>query len=238
MIEPVSEQQQREAMAKMWQIFPVEQADPLHIRAIWGKGVPNALRPRNMTFTEADFPKVCERQRAFEEKALELNQAGFNIYMPMNRIRPTFSGNLRNGLAVKDSDIIARRYLLIDLDRSSTSAPATIDEINDVFALVGSIEHSFLASGWDEPMTVASGNGAHIYLPIELPNDDASKVLCQKILHGLAAMFDTDTVKVDRCVYNAGRIVKVPGTIARKGVESPNADGQDERFYRMASVVV
>jgi hypothetical protein len=47
----------------------------------------------------------------------------------------------------------------------------------------------------------------------------------------LATKFDNDTVGVDRVVYNAGRITKIPGTIARKGVES------EGRPYRMAMIV-
>jgi hypothetical protein len=57
------------------------------------------------------------------------------------------------------------------------------------------------------------------------------------MLKVFAAKYDTDTVKVDTGVYNASRITKVPGTVARKGIEVPDPTGYIERYYRMASVV-
>jgi hypothetical protein len=57
------------------------------------------------------------------------------------------------------------------------------------------------------------------------------------MLEALAKRYDTATVKVDTGVYNASRITKVPGTIARKGVEVEDPTGINERCYRMASVL-
>ena len=47
----------------------------------------------------------------------------------------------------------------------------------------------------------------------------------------LANKFDNEIVKIDTVVYNASRITKVVGTIARKGLES------EGRPYRMARVI-
>lgn len=237
MIWPVDEARLREEMAKMFDIFTVEQEDPLHIRALWGKGVSNPRKPINITFTKAAYPNVEDRKQAFEDKALQLNKQGYNIYTCLNRIRPNFPGDERNGLAVTDKDIIARRYILIDFDRDETSQPATAAELDDVFAVAHLLECDLFYDKGREPLTVCSGNGAHIYLPVDLPNDEANKALCQQILLALASKYDTATVKVDTNVYNAGRITKVPGTIARKGVEVPEALGGDERCWRMVAVV-
>jgi len=53
----------------------------------------------------------------------------------------------------------------------------------------------------------------------------------QSLLKQLAAEFDNATVKIDTTVFNASRITKVVGTIARKGMESQG------RPYRMAQVL-
>jgi hypothetical protein len=61
-----------------------------------------------------------------------------------------------------------------------------------------------------------------------MPNNDESKHLIQTTLLNLAHHFDNDKVKIDTVVFNASRITKVLGTIARKGLAS------EDRPYRMA----
>jgi hypothetical protein len=232
-----TEAEQHTEFAKMWVIFPVGEANPIHLRAIWGKGVPGKQPIKNITFNAGSYPHVADRQRAFEDRAVKLNKQGYNIYTCFNPISPDFQGDEHNGISVKDADIVRRRYLLIDLDRAQPSQPATDDEIDEVFRVAGPIERKFFYSKGLEPITVGSGNGAHIYIPIDLPNDEASKLLCQKMLQALAANYDTSTVKVDTSVFNAGRITKVPGSIARKGLEVEDPTGFQERCYRMAAFV-
>ena len=108
MIWPVTEQQQREEIKKTWSIFPTGINDPIHLRALWPKRLPGKKAARNITFTAKDYPEVSDRQRAFEAKALELNAQGFNSYIALNPIAPSFPGNQHNGLAVKDEHISCR----------------------------------------------------------------------------------------------------------------------------------
>lgn len=238
MIWQVTEQRQREELRKMWPIFSVGQDNPIHLRAIWGKGVPGYQAVKNITFTAAKYPNVADRQRAFEDKAIALNRLGYNIYTCFNLINPAFAGDEHNGLSVKDADIVCRRYLLVDFDRSDTSQPANDDEIDNAFKVAHALEKDAFFSKGHDPITVCSGNGVHIYLPLnDLPNDETSKAICQQILQAFAAKYDTMTVKVDVSVYNASRITKVPGTVARKGVEVPDPKYFNDRYYRMAEVV-
>lgn len=237
MIWPVTEQQQRASMNEGWNILAVGQDNPIHQRAIWGKGVSNPQPIKNTTFTAKKYPILADRQRAFEDMALLLNQQGYNIYTCFNLISPGFRGDEENGLSVKDADIIHRRYLLVDFDRAVTSQPATDDEIDEVFKVAHELEKDAFYSKGFEPLTVNSGNGAHIYLPIDLPNDEVSKFGCQKMLQAMANKYNTANVKVDTGVFNASRITKMPGSIARKGIEVPDDTGINERYYRMASVV-
>lgn len=237
MIWPAKVADQREAIAKMWHLFPVSRHDPLHIRAIWGKGVPDPRPPRNITFNETAYPCVTDRKRAFEDAAIWLNKQGYNIYTCFNPIRPDFAGDERNGLAVKDSDILRRRYVLIDLDRPDNSKPATDDESDAVFATAHKLEVDMFYSNGDDPITVSSGNGAHLYLPVDLPNDKSSKALCRELLRSFASKYNSSAAQVDTSVFNAARITKVPGTIARKGVEVPDPTGFHERYWRMVGVV-
>jgi hypothetical protein len=213
---------------KMWSIFAVGAKNPISLRAIWPKRAGPSEPPVNVTFTAADFPDIDDRRAAFEADALRLNQQGYNVYVVMNPIRPGFSGK-----AVSDRDIEFRDLLLIDLDRAGkTDCPASDDEIEAAAQLADKIAARLQAQGWDEPLRMMSGNGVHLYLVLDqLPNDDASRDKVQALLGELALEFNTDAVKVDTTVYNAGRITKVPGTVARKGEES------EGRPYRMARVL-
>ena len=74
--------------------------------------------------------------------------------------------------------------------------------------------------------------GVHIYYDLNrMESDDEATNLIKTFLNLLADYFDNQYVKVDRSVYNASRITKVLGTIARKGEEST------DRPYREASLI-
>jgi hypothetical protein len=223
--------QQEEEIHKTWSIFTVGQDNPLHLRAIWGKGVPDQQPSKNFTYTAKNYPSIADRQKAFVDKALKLNGLGYNIYTTVNPVDPLFKGDEHNQLAVKDQHIVRRRYQLVDIDREVTVEPIHEDEIDEMFAFAFCIEKELFFDKGEEPISILSGNGCHIYIPVDLPNDDASKVQCQKLLKVLAGKYDNSTFKVDTSVYNAARITKVPGTIARKGIQS------EDRPYRMAHVL-
>lgn len=219
-------------LAKMWSIFELDGESLISLRAISPKDAPTKLLTRNLTFTPADFPEVEDRKQAFSDYAIALNKRGYTTYLVMNPIDPGFQGNLSNRMAVADPDIISRRLLLIDLDRTGhLVASATDEEINDS-AEVADLVAAFLEQEYDvEVGRVMSGNGAHLYMALpDIPNDERSRAGCQQLLVALGQKFDTATTKIDRGVFNASRITKVPGTVARKGIET------SERPFRMAFV--
>jgi hypothetical protein len=142
-----------------------------------------------------------------------------------NRIKPAGKGD-----TTQDSDIIRRRWLLIDADPvrpagiSSTDAEhaAALGRIQDIVAYL-------TAGGWPTPIVADSGNGAHALYRIDLAADDGGMV--QRILQALAARFDDAAVKVDTSVYNPARIWKLYGTTAAKGDDVPG------RPWRMARII-
>src|SRR5207247_2680207 len=74
-----------------------------------------------------------------------------------------------------------------------------------------------------------SGNGFHRLYRVDLPADDSG--LAERFLKALAQQFDSETVKIDCKVFNPARIVKVAGTLARKG------DSTGDRHHRLAGVL-
>lgn len=66
-----------------------------------------------------------------------------------------------------------------------------------------------------------SGNGYHLLYRTTLPNDRQCSELLKRFLASLAVMFDDEMTKIDTSVFNASRICKVYGTMARKGDDTP-----------------
>jgi hypothetical protein len=219
---------QRVEIKKLWQIIGTSSSSVLELRAIWPSGIQPIKPPLTVHFRASDFADIEACKSAFETEALRLNGLGYNIYIVMNPIKSTFVGS-----AVKDEDISYRDLLLIDIDRvQKAKEPATDEEVEAAKQLADTVMAYLATNEWPEPIRVMSGNGHHLYYVLpEVANDDQSKQYVQSLLKSLAAEFDNDTVKIDTTVFNASRITKVVGTVARKGLES------EGRPYRMARII-
>ncbi len=213
---------------KMWRIFAVGESSVLELRALWPKGIGTTQPPVNKHFCAKSYENRDDLRAAFEREALRLNVEGYNIYIVMNPIKSEFSGS-----AATDADVDFRDLLLIDIDRAGdTTAPATDAEVGAAKQVADAIEAYMGTQGCSDPIRVMSGNGHHLYYVLkDVPNTHETRNQVQQLLKKIADQFDNGVVKVDTGVFNASRITKVPGTIARKGMESAG------RPYRMAVVL-
>lgn len=216
---------QKAELKRVWELFQPENIQLFELRAI---DPSSAMRPRIEHFRATKYDCLESRQGAFEERALELNQAGYNVYTPLNPVKPDFCGT-----AAKDADILHRSLLLIDIDRvGNTKQPATNAELNKAQTLAEAISDFLDENGWPPPKRLMSGNGFHLYYGLhDLPNTDAVTALIKGVLNQLGEKFDNDEFAIDKSVFNASRITKVPGTVARKGTAS------EDRPYRMARLL-
>ncbi len=211
---------------RIWDVIPIEEQGWIHLRAI--HYLSKHIRVINLSAQQFECPS--ERKKAFAKSAFELNDAGYNIYTCFNPIKEDLALGLHDG--VLDKHIARRTRVLIDLDRAGEAKdPADEQELRSAFATCSEIEEFISQTFLVDPFKVMSGNGYHLYLPIDLPNDESSAKQCKQLLRSLHHRFSTDRIQVDIKVHNASRITKVPGTIARKGTESRS------RPYRMARVV-
>jgi hypothetical protein len=167
----------------------------------------------------------------FARDAAQWDGRAIGIYWTINPCKPDLLARAENrlrehtpiGEATSDKDIVRRRFLPLDLDpvRAATheSDPATHQEHCEALALQGRIADSDFMSrlGFPRPIEMDSGNGAYLLYPIDLPNDDASKTTIKRCLEALARRFNCDRARVDTSVYNASRIMRVPGTLNCKG---------------------
>jgi hypothetical protein len=212
-----------------WVVHPLVEGKPVSLRALKPKGSPLSLFPKNRTFHPMDYSSPDELKDNFERAALSLNADGYNVYVVMNQIRDDFRGSG----AIKDSDITHRTTILVDIDRiGDTSCPASQSEIEASFELSHRIESYLRGQNLSRPLRVHSGNGCHLYYRIPaMAQSPFVTATFERFLKGLATRFNNTLVGVDTSVFNASRITKVVGTVARKGVESV------DRPYRMARIV-
>lgn len=125
--------------------------------------------------------------------------------------------------AAKDEHIARRAWLLLDLDpRRPPDVPATDEEKGQAGVLTRFVREFLDGRGWPEPIVGDSGNGFHLDYRIDLPNDEPSRDLVKSVLAVVQAEFENPEVAVDTKVYNASRIVKLYGTMARKGPDTPD----------------
>lgn len=150
------------------------------------------------------------------------------IYAVLNPIKAKPSHG-----STKDSDIARRRWLPIDLDamRPDTNQPSTDAEHLAALEKAKEVGEFLTDMGWPQPVAADSGNGAHLLYPIDLPNDEESRILVEGCLHALAEMFSDDPVNIDTVVGKASRIWKVYGTTVRKGNSTP------EPPWRLAKLI-
>lgn len=120
-----------------------------------------------------------------------------------------------------DNNVTRRCWLPIDVDPLRPSGVSATNEerklaVEVIKAIVAKLEEL----GFTSNMYVAgtSGNGFHFLIRIDLPNDDDSRDLLRDCLKSLNVLVGTAKVEIDPKVYNAARIIKAYGTMARKGI--------------------
>ncbi len=132
-----------------------------------------------------------------------------------------------------DDQVILRRYLPIDTDPVRPAGISSTDEEhNAAIDRARSIERHLVAHlGFPRAIVGDSSNGGHVLPRIELPNDDAARLLVERCLQALDLRFSDECVVVDVSVSNAARVWKLYGTVAGKG------DSLPERPHRVARLL-
>lgn len=175
---------------------------------------------------------------AMARAAVELERTGAcrGIYFTPNPVSPDLLSRRSNqigpsGRCTTDADILARHWLLIDVDPvRPVGMNSTDEERKHAWTVATQVQTAMSAAGFDEPVIASSGNGWHLSYPVDAPNDESSKEKFRQILIGLDTRCSTDRAKVDVKTFNAGRIWKLYGTRARKGPAS------GERPHRVAFI--
>ena len=165
------------------------------------------------------------------KKSIASINASANVFITLNPLSEDAAdkssaknGNLRavaKGGGIRDDEIAAYRWALIDIDpvrKAESQAISSSDEEKAEAWKVASEVREFLQKNdFFPPVICDSGNGYHLHYRISLPNDTASRALIKQFLSVLAEKFTAEEAKVDTAVFNPARIIKLYGTVARKG---------------------
>ncbi|MCO7126061.1 hypothetical protein NIE88_09760 [Sporolactobacillus shoreicorticis] len=172
------------------------------------------------------------------ESSLRFEHGAPGVYFTLNPVKKALLARAENRTMLRmpnltaDSDIESRRWLPLDFDPVRPSGISSTDKEHEAaLTLAQEVKGHLSACGFPEPVSADSGNGAHLLYRIQLPNDDASRQLIKRVLEVIADRFSTKTVHIDKTVYNAARIWKLYGTLARKG------DNTKERSYRHSKIL-
>ncbi|MGD9932888.1 MAG: hypothetical protein AB7T37_04145 [Dehalococcoidia bacterium] len=161
-------------------------------------------------------------------------------YITLNPVREGLLARRANRMDVAsrgettvDADILRRRWLLIDID---PVRPAGISA-TDVEKAAGQERSQAIVAwlrdrGWDEPVVADSGNGVHLLYRL---SEDITTELVRDALVALSLQFDDEQAVVDRTVFNASRIARLYGTMARKGENLPERPHRPSRIVRVPS---
>jgi archaellum biogenesis ATPase FlaH len=177
-----------------------------------------------------DFAKAAAAVQAYSDDV-----AVKGVYVVLNAIDASLLSRANNRierfatLTTSDKDVTRRRWLYVDCDpKRPAGISATNAEAKLACERAEEIRTWLMDQGCYEPIMCMSGNGAHVLVPIDLPNDDESLQLVKTVLAVLSDKFSDDLVDVDQSVCNAARICRLYGTMARKG------DSTAERPHRLS----
>jgi len=174
----------------------------LELRGLWEGGKVKVTR-------SADRSSIATAASSWDAEGAK------GIYVVMNPFSEV------TGRAVKDEEVTAREWLLIDIDavrESGTSS--TKQELRATLDVAVSICRFLGGLGWPRPFIVESGNGCHLMWRVDLGITEEETSLIKRCLEALAWKFDTEAATIDQSVFNLSRIWRLPGTVSRKGDES------------------
>lgn len=125
-----------------------------------------------------------------------------------------------NQSGTKEGDVPRRRWFLLDFDPIRKHKIASEDQFAEAFATATQARAFIFEALPDvEVLRASSGNGVHLLVQIDLPNDEPSKLLVRKVQRAVAERFSSPAVECE-CFPDAARLVRAYGTVNHKGEET------------------
>lgn len=124
-----------------------------------------------------------------------------------------------NQSGTKEGDVPRRKHFLLDFDPVRKHKIASEEQYLRAWETANLAYEGLTEEGWSNIVMATSGNGVHLLVPIDLPNDEPSKQLIRKTQRGIAERFYHSGVEIE-CFPDAARLVRAYGTTNHKGEET------------------
>lgn len=166
----------------------------------------------------------------------------FNVYFTLNKIDPACYGREQRDRILQrvknttaDHEIIARDWVLVDLDAKRLSGVcSTKEEAMKSYEKGQEVYQFLIDNGFYEPIVVFSSSGIHLYLRCALLNNEENTKLIKRFLNALSMLFSDEHVDCDCAVFNAARISRLPGSYSCKGANNdPTRPQRRCRFLKV-----
>jgi hypothetical protein len=173
--------------------------------------------------------------------AVKANGTAAGLYVTVNPVTAKLLARAKNRLKPRvretttDADILRRRWIPLDFDAKRPAGISSTAAEHAAALAVTDTARTWLVEQIGVPADALvmgdSGNGGHLLVRVDLPNDDAARRLVERCIQATAVYCGTAEVAVDLKVANAARIWKLYGTLAAKG------DATEDRPHRLAQLL-
>lgn len=163
----------------------------------------------------------------------------WNIYYTVNEVKAACASRDQydcfrqvRGTATSKQDIAHRWWMPVDVDCDRPSGVSSTEgEKAKALAKAREVFAFLRTNGFSEPVVCDSSSGYHLLYPVDMDNTPESETTVKVFLETLSRMFSDDAVKIDAVLYDANRIIRLPGSYGRKGRST------EERPHRMARIL-
>ena len=175
------------------------------------------------------------------EQAIEKLQPydNSNIYFSVNEVKRACASRSQfgcfqqvKGTATSKQDIEHRWWIPIDVDCERPSGVSSTNEEKELaHKKAGDVFRFLKSNGFSEPIVCDSSSGYHLFLPIDIENTSDAELTIKMFLEILGNNFTDEYVKIDNVLFDANRIIRLPGSFGRKGRST------NERPHRQAKIL-
>ncbi|CAN5898805.1 hypothetical protein BH23PLA1_BH23PLA1_27080 [soil metagenome] len=160
--------------------------------------------------------------------ALAHTKKAEGVYVTINPLVPDMMALANNQVkrrpkaTAADDHVVRRVGLVFDADprRTPKGISSTDEEKAHAWERINALRDDLTARGWPAPVLADSGNGYHLRFRVDLPADDGG--LVERVLKAADAKFSDDRVEMDPKLFNPARLIKLYGTMSRKGDATAN----------------
>lgn len=182
----------------------------------------------NGRWTSGTFSELSPLQDAVQSL-----RARGNLFTSLNTPSNVVALNRMGTRALNDRDFGWHCRIPLDFDPiREAGVPSTDVELKHAIRQRDQVITALVALGLPRPAVAVSGNGAHALYRSRLPVTPETKEMLAHLYRGLSQEFSTNNVTIDPTVRNPGRVLRLYGTMNRKGLAC------EERPHRRAHILI